>query len=79
MKGKEVRHDCDTCISSVKNEPDSKASFLDITPYEDEDFGVYECRIRNKYGSAKLKILLKKSGKNGSKFCLEDVSTNQTN
>ena len=61
--GKEIRHDCSTCISSIKNDWSSKSSFLDITPYEDNDFGEYECRIRNKYGSAKLKILLKKSGK----------------
>ena len=59
--GIEVRHDCDTCISSVKT--DRKTSFLEITTYINEDFGDYECRVRNKYGSTKMKISLRKIGK----------------
>ena len=59
--GVEVRHDCDTCISKLKTQ--SQTSLLEITPYTKEDFGDYECRVRNKYGSIKLKISLKKSGK----------------
>ena len=61
--GVEVRHDCDTCISTVETQTVTKTSFLQITPYVNEDFGEYECRVRNKYGSSKLKISLKKSGK----------------
>ena len=59
--GVEVRQDCDTCISTLKTQ--SQTSLLEITPYTKEDFGDYECRVRNKYGSIKLKISLKKSGK----------------
>ena len=58
--GVEVRHDCDTCISTVETQTVTKTSFLQITPYVNEDFGEYECRVRNKYGSSKLKISLKK-------------------
>ena len=61
-EGKELRHDCETCIASVKTDQKGKTSYLDITPYEKDDFGEYECRVRNRYGSAKLKIFLKKSG-----------------
>jgi hypothetical protein len=59
--GVEVHHDCDTCISTVQKQP--QTSMLEITPYIKEDFGDYECRVRNKYGSTKLKISLKRSGK----------------
>ena len=61
--GVEVRHGCDTCISTVKTQTETKTSFFNITPYLNEDFGDYECRVRNKYGSTKLKVSLKKTGK----------------
>lgn len=40
-----------------------ETSLLDITPYLKEDFGEYECRVRNVYGSSKMKVSLKEIGK----------------
>ncbi|XP_028408412.1 uncharacterized protein LOC114530983 [Dendronephthya gigantea] len=57
--GVEIRHNCDTCIAKVKVQ--AETSILEITPYLKEDFGDYECRVRNIYGSSKMKVSLKET------------------
>ena len=69
--GVEVRHDCDTCISTVETQTDT--SFLEITPYTKDDFGDYECRVRNIYGSTKLKVSLKKIGKKSNRWLMGNL------
>lgn len=61
--GLEVHHNCDTCIFKVETLDESNVSFLQFRPYVKDDFGVYECRVRNTYGTAKYKISVKRIGK----------------
>ena len=70
--GVEVQHGCDTCIFTVETQTETKTSFLEIIPYVNEDFGDYECRVRNKYGSSKFKISLKKTGKKRNVYLIFD-------
>ncbi|XP_046851817.1 uncharacterized protein LOC124445155 [Xenia sp. Carnegie-2017] len=58
--GLEVHHNCDTCIFKVETLHESNVSFLQFRPYVKDDFGVYECRVRNTYGTAKYKISVKR-------------------
>lgn len=65
--GVEIRQNCDTCISTVETQTETQTSFLEITPYVNDDLGDYECRVRTKYGSSKMKVSLKMTGKKRSR------------
>lgn len=75
IKNKDVLKSCKRCVTVIDNTLPGSAK-LHVTPYRDEDFGEYECKVRNQDGFASVKFNLLEIPLDKSQ-CAKDIMLGQ--